>query len=285
MVLTINKTEGQPYYPSKLILRGGKPFLRENDLWIRKGSHKVLGGREDLEKIYARRYAKNSLEGKIELTFKNGTHTLELNVIRNLKRPSEVNKAEIMQQIAEKEELVRTSSKQYSELYGHYFPGRDVNSYQAMDLNTLRQRLKTVELNFANEDKYYLYENRADKLQLMINNSGTEYLKDVLVELIFPETVGIKIADHIHLNTYHQSVATGIDHQAGYPKVMHQKGMTTVNETLNEVRHRFPAQVFIKPLRIVALEEAAGKEIKVQARVYASNLPNPQPFELSISFK
>jgi predicted HTH transcriptional regulator len=84
MIITISNTNEQPYYPVKAINRGGKPFLKENDLWIRKGEHKVFGKREDLEKIYARKYAKNTLAGKINLKFKNDSDALEIAVISNL---------------------------------------------------------------------------------------------------------------------------------------------------------------------------------------------------------
>jgi hypothetical protein len=285
MLLTISDTKQQPYFPSKLITRGNKPFLRENDLWIRKGEHKVLGKREDLEKIYSRRAAKPSLEGKIDLSFKNGAHQLAIPVIKDLEWPSVVNKNEIQQEIAEKEELVRTNSKAYQAKYGGYYPGGHGTSYQAMDLSALRSSLETVDRNFADEDQYYLHEQRAFHLQLTINNSGNEHLKDVLIQLAFPDVPGFTVADHIYLNTYQRSVATGIDHQAGYPKVRRKDQDVIVSVTIGEVRHRVPDDIFIKPLRIVPTAELVGQEIKVQATVYASNLPNPQHSELSISFK
>jgi hypothetical protein len=285
MVLTISGTDAQPYYPSKLIMRGHKPFLKEHDLWVRKGSHKVLGGREDLEKIYARRYAKPSLAGKIDLAFKHGTRSLELPVIRNLELPSEVHKAAIIRQLFERQKLYDNHGRIYLERFGHYSPGEDGDSYEAMDLKTLKERLASVERNYLDENKHYLFEQRGTKLQLVINNTGSEHLKDVMIELIFPASPGFLISESVPLTTYQLSVATGIDYQAGYPNVTFQKELIVVHSSLGEVRHKFPAEVFIKPLRVVVLEQGAGTEIKVQATVYAGNLPEPQEFELNIKFK
>lgn len=285
MVLTIGGTDAQPYYPSKLIMRGNKPFLKENDLWVRKGSHKVLDGREDLERIYARRYAKPNLVGKIDLTFKHGTLSLELPVIRNLKLPSELHKAAITRQLFERQRLYDNNGRIYLESFGHYSPEEDGNSYEAMDLKTLKERLASVERNYLDENKHYLFEQRGTKLQLVINNTGSEHLKDAMIELTFPATAGFLISGNVPLTTYQLSVATGVDYQAGYPNVTFQEEMIIVLSSIGEVRHKFPAEVFKQPLRIVALEQAAGEELKVEAIVYASNLPNPQAFELTIKFK
>ena len=285
MVLTISDTREQPYFPSKPITRGNKPFLRENDLWIRKGEHKTMGKREDLEKIYSRRVTKPSLEGKIDLLFKNGSHLLAVPVISNLEWPSVVNKKEILQEIAEKEELISIDSKAYQARYSGYYPGGHGTSYRAMDLSALRSSLETVDRNFAEEDQYYLNEQRAYHLQLVINNNGHEHLKDVLIQLVFADIPGFSVADHIHLNTYQRGVATGIDHQAGYPKVGRKNQDIVVSVVIGEVRHRVPVDVFTKPLRIVPTAELVGQETKIQATVFAGNLPEPQTFELTLNFK
>lgn len=81
-----------------------------------------------------------------------------------------------------------------------------------MDLRTLEQRLESVGRNYADEDKFYIYEERGSKLELIVTNSGHEYLKDVSVELIFPKTPGLVIAERIHLNSFQSAVATGVDH-------------------------------------------------------------------------
>jgi hypothetical protein len=189
--------------------------------------------------------------------------------------PTAVNRAEIEEQIREKSYLISQDPKLYTARYGGYNYVRDSQSYQAMDLPTLNQRLETVTRDFSEEDDHYLNEERAYHLQLVISNSGQEHLKDIFVEIFFPMTDGLSIADHIYLNKYQRGGFSGID-QAGYPAVVTQKDRIVVQQKLDEVRHKIPADVFSKPLRVVPMEAATGKSVNITATVYASNLPEPQ---------
>jgi hypothetical protein len=205
------------------------------------------------------------LEGKIDLTFKNGGHELEIDCIKNIRLPTLENKEEIEKEIREKEELIRTDSNAYQARYGRYYLGSGLTSYSAMDLQTLRAR--------------------AYQLQLVMHNRGDKHLEDGLVKLTFPVLPGFGIAGHIYLNTYHLSVMTGIDHQDGYPKVQREPNQVIVTHNIGEVRHQVPAEVFGKPLRVIPMEETAGQTIEVMATVYGSNLPRPQDFKLHIKFR
>ncbi|MCD8739687.1 ATP-binding protein [Mucilaginibacter roseus] len=285
MVLVISDTNEQPYYPKKQLNRGNGPFLRPNEFWIRKGSRNVAGIREDLEKVYARRYAQTTLEGKIDLTFKNGRQSIELPILETLELPSEQHKAEIIKNLNHRQHIYENHGRIYIEKYGHYSPDEDGDSYEAMDINTLKERLANVERNYHDENHYHIFEEHGVKLQLTIANNGKEHLKDAMIEMVFPVTTGFYITDRVPLTTYQLSVATGIDYQAGYPKVKVQYEQIRVSHQIGEIRHKVPTEVFTKPLRLAALEVMRGADLKVQATIYAANLPNPQSFELTISFK
>lgn len=285
MVLTIWDTNNQPYYTKKTIYRGGKPYIKENDLWIRKGSRNAFGVRDDLEKIFKRRYVQQGLEGMIDLTFPNGDHELEIECIRNIKYPSLENKQEIQKQISEKEELLKNDPKTYQARYSGYYAGMGLLSYSAMDLQTLYDRLKTVEMNFSNEDKHYLNETRAYKLQFIIHNSGNKHLENGLVTITFPVLQGFTISNHIYLDTHQQAFVTGIDYQSGYPNVRNENDQVIVSHNIGEIRHRVPTEIYLKSLRIVPIENVAGQTVKITATIHGSNLPEPQKIELNIQFK
>jgi len=283
MVLTIKETVERPYMVVKELKVENKIILRKGEIWIRKGSHNKLATREDLEKIYARRFLSKELDGKVDLTFENDTHELEIACVRDIELPSVRERKQIEDQIHWKEELLRTDPPKYSERFGNH---RGLQTaYSEMDLPALRSRLSAVEMNYYSEDQYYLHETRACKLNFVIHNSGAKHLENAMIKLIFPATIGFTVAHHIYLTTPQQVIVTGIDYQEGYPRVERDKESIVVTEEIGEIRHLLPTRVFKQPLRLLPLEILNGHSIILKVTIFASNLQTPQNLELKINFK
>jgi hypothetical protein len=86
-------------------------------MWIRKRSHKLLIIRHDLDRIYKSKLKTSTLDGKVALTFVNGTTQLEIECVRNIVLPSDVQKRRIEEVIAERKKLSGTDPQQYQRLY------------------------------------------------------------------------------------------------------------------------------------------------------------------------
>ena len=54
------------------------------------------------------------------------------------------------------------------------------------DLTTLRGNLENVQKTFEEEDKYYLNEKTAQKLNIYLHNNSSEFLEDSSIEILIP---------------------------------------------------------------------------------------------------
>lgn len=232
--------------------------------------------RNDLDAMYAKKQASKGLEGMIAVTFENGKQILEVPCVRDIQLPSDTEKAELERAIQKKAATPPDPSP---------FAARSVpkDVYEAMELPNLEYSLAHVKQHFKQEDLHYLYETRAFKLNLMIDNNGEENLAETRVEILLPETHGLKIADHIYTKGELQIISLRRP-VAEYPHVCKNETTIQVVAETGNVRHRVPTPVFDIPLRMHASEEIAGQELALMVKVHGKNLKVPETFELRIRF-
>lgn len=162
----------------------------------------MLPGRADFDRIYRKRYAAVGLEGKLRLSFQNGSREIRIPCIRDIRLPSDAQKDEIENEIHFKEQLLGPDFFAYikdAKL-------KDPAGYKGMALHELRERLRTVKMNFHSEDIYYINKKRAFKLNLELLNNGTQFLEKALVVLTIPSVDGLTVVERIPFTTYQQAV-------------------------------------------------------------------------------
>ena len=284
MVLTIINPDNAPYEAVKQHLKEDKTIgIQIGERLIRKGSLKKPMNRDDLDRIYQERYAVKTLAGLIDVTFKNGERTLELECIRYISLPSAENRKQIEDEIHWKQELMDRSPRMYLEKFGTNVAGG--NDYRSMDLNELRRRLASVDMNFKGQDNYYLYEKRAEKLNFMIYNSGNSQLEDALLEIEFPWINDLFISDHIYLRDAQAAIAQLGDDRPAYPKVTKTDSTVSIRQEIRIFRHHFQQSVFLVPIRISPMIGLRGKTVDIIIKVHGANLTKPEETTLSIIFK
>jgi hypothetical protein len=277
MVLTIHEPGDQPYMAIKDYNKSDRQIIKKHQMLIRKGGTQLLISRHDLDRIYKRKFQRSFLDGKIELTFEDGKNELEIECVRNIELPSDREKAQILEQIEFKEDLLKTDAKLYTSRYANSFGGNQ--SYSEMSLPNLRANLQTVKRTYSTEDNHYLYETRAYKLNLIITNHGEMHLDKAMVILSFPIIDGLKIM-HTLMPTLYQVTVPDSRPRFNYPKITAGKENVEVEQRIGEVRHKLPVTIFETALRIYVGEELAGQTIPIFASVYASNLTKPYQTEL-----
>jgi hypothetical protein len=282
LVLRIVNPQNQPYETKRDIFLGNKIFLRQYDRWIRKGTHQMPMTREDLDNAYLKRYKIPDLKGKIDVRFENGEKRITIPCLNNINLPSEENKREIENEIHWKEDLRTRDPQKYYERFGN--SGVPHSDIKEMTLDELYQRQKDVKMNYADEDKHYLYEKRASLINFEILNDGTCQLENAMIVADFPVIEGLTIANRVFLNTVQIVVVTGENHQYGYPAVIRKGNTISVSQDIGTVRHHFPKLAFVKPLRVTAFPDVSGKAITVNVHIHASNLSEPELILLEITF-
>jgi len=281
-LLTIKNPTDQPYSAIKSLNNKSGVVIRQNEMYIKKGSHQLLMSRRDLDRIYQQKYKANGLEGKIELVFENGKKEIEIECVRNIQKPSQLEKRKIENEINSQEDLLNRSPREYLEKVSQRT--RSSQSYDQMDLPELKRQLASIERTYETEDRHYLYETRAYKLNLTVLNHGDKYLESVLLILSIADIEGLKVINYI-APMLHQVVIPANRPTYNYPKVEYQNGQTIVTQELKEVRHHFPTTCFETALRVFAGEALGKKMVRVKAKIIAANLNTPQEYELIVNFK
>jgi hypothetical protein len=281
VLLTILEPGDQPYHVVRDIGNGKAKLVGKNDSFIRKGSYQVRVSRKDLDRMFAKKYELSGLEGKMELTFDNGSREIQVPCIRHIRLPSDEEKVKIEKEIHLKDRLPGPDFLAYVEKFQSSNEIED--RYKAMSLPDLRYRLGNVKMNFHSEDVHYLFETRAFKLNLSLKNNGEKFLEKGLLRLIIPVTKHLTVVETISLNTYHISVPAFAP-VYDYPEVKTLGDHVSVTYEIGDVRHGMIGLVYKDALRLSAFEQLAGAVVKVEAQLLGANLRELQSFELVIKF-
>ena len=281
VLLTILEPGDPPYHAVRDIGNAKAKLVGKNDSFIRKGSYQIRVSRTDLNIMFAKKYESFGLEGRLELTFDNGSREIQVPCIRDIRLPSDKEKEEIEKEIHLKDRLSGPDFLAYVEK--HQSSKEIEDRYKAMSLPDLGCRLRNVKMNFQSEDVYYLHETRAFKLNLNLKNNGEKFLEKGLLRLIIPVTKHLVVVERIPLNTYHLSVPAFAP-VYDYPEVKTFGDHVSVTNEIGDVRHGMIGQVYKDALRLSAFEQLAGTEIKIEAQLFGANLRQQRTFGLVMKF-
>src|SRR5690606_28333047 len=119
--------------------------------------------------------------------------------------PSDEKKQEIEKVIQWKEELQKSAPPHLLKS-DYYHIENDITpimllqntTYEERSLNTLRSNLLKVGETYSEEDFYYIYEERSEKVNFYITNNGKEYLEDASIVLKIKKKEGLLVAKELY---------------------------------------------------------------------------------------
>lgn len=293
MILKIISPSDQPYMTIKDVTypKGGKVSLKANECWIRKGSYQLTATRGDIDKMYAAKIKESSFNGEIIMSFsEDGGDRIIIESIKNIEFPSEINRKKLEELIQQKEGLKEKNPTSYQlSIIQPLVPWQGTR-YEERSIETLKKNLENVEDIYAEEDWYYLFEEKGFKLNMEIYNNGNNYLEDATIEIKIPKIETLIIADQVHvihqknsnpLVSYSPRVSS-FD-ELNYPTVKEENGHYIVTEELGDIKHHIKMEAFKTPIRLVVGEAAIGADLKLQCKIFGKNLT--APIEKSLTIK
>lgn len=144
----------------------------------------------------------------------------------------------------------------------------------------LSERVRRVKKAVFEENAFELFEKNSQKVNITVLNDGDSYVEDASIRLTFPAQ-GLLVAGKIYPkpvphglleSTYaarHKIVAMD------YPSVESTDSVTTVTESMGDLKHKIQVEAFQEPLRIFLLPELLGHTVEVECTLFARNLPEP----------
>lgn len=279
-IIRIKNCTNKPY-----MMKKDFKSLNKGDCFIRKGSSQSRMIREDYDRIMAKRLRKDKFNGNVNIYFSGYPQdkeiTLETSDGRDL--PSERIARKIKQLIEEKKKQLKEDL--YINSVPHIKNPFFTVPYEKRSIAELEEDFRNVKERFRNQDYYEFFELRSHKLNITIINEGNEYIEDAEFHVDIDKMDGLIISEEIYNNpkdVSNFSGAIGTLDFMRYPKI-EDKGryIRIYNSTMLDglrkwdIKHHISEEAFLEPVRVLFLENLAGKVIPLKCKLYGKNLKEP----------
>ena len=290
-ILKIFNCFDQPYVMKKDFGR-----LKKGDCFIRKGSHQSKMTRRDLDRIFEKKIKKDKFDGKIQLSFSGYSpgQEIELMTTGDIKLPSQRAAEKIKKIIKEKKQLAKMktqsaaltgipaileSQKRLAEILRTAATPFASIPYEQRSLEELEKNLKEIDQTYCEDDYYELFELNSHKINISILNQGHMYIEDASIQVKIKKIDELLVADKVYEepknNIIIVSPRVSSYESMNYPEVDCSKSSIFIYQTIGDVKHHIPIDAFRVPIRIVLLDQLAGKVIEIKCKIFGKNLIEP----------
>ncbi len=287
-VLKLSGCTEQPYMMKKDF---GK--LRAGDAFVRRGSQQARLTRPDLDGMIARRARSGPEDADLIVSFSEDRVDTELTLIalRDVELASDRAKQKIEAILQEREQQRRNpgvagfgADLLPPTVFGSIFGG---TPYQVRSDEELRKNLEHIKKTYEEDDRYEMFEKHALRLNVYVQNDGTQYVEDATVELHLPKAPGLWVADRLYPKPEHGPLGMGGLHlltglSSGYPRVATKGNSIVVSDHHSSIKHRRTTKAFTEPLRIAAFKDLAGQTLRLEFLIHGKNLVAPYRRELRL---
>lgn len=285
MILVIKNPQERPYLTKKQVsYPTGNIFLRENELWIRKGDHQMPANRNDLENIYGRRAKDASFEGKVEVAFsETGTGFIEIEPVSSCVSPSEKAKKRINDRIKHLIGLRETDLDMYVKQSNLNLPG-SFRTYETSNIGQLESDLESLTSKYKKKDDLYYFEELPYKMNFSVLNNADSYIEDASIFFTFPKIMGMEVVKD--LVRPDRNMLQGPDPELlFYPTVSAVENGLVIAQDMGDIKHKIKEAIFKVDLRVLFLSSINISEIPIICELHGKNIKTPLKFTLLIRIK
>lgn len=261
--------------------------LRRGDAYKRVNDSVVKMGRRQLMDLFERKFRDAVSAGDIEIGFPGeiihkelGLRTCDLSEM-----PSALasNKLEEMLQIRNMSRRSGSTTMvarlTHARLYGTQEPYVDRSTEEIM------AELADIRSKYRNQDDDFLFNDRAQQLQLVVYNQGDDTLTDASLSLALPNHNSFYVADKLPPRLVNDRyVARTPDEIADYPGVTLKDNAIQVNCFVGDIPPGAPIEVFRTPLRVCCGTDIKGRRFGIRYALNAQNLRAPATGQLKLKF-
>ena len=270
--------------------------LKKGDSFIRKGTHEPRMTRRDLDIIIEKKIKKHKFDGKVQLSFSKygSSQEIELMVTSDIKLPSQRAFEKIKGIIKEKQlARIKTQNSDSTEIFSIFElqkrlienPFRITNPlspipYEQRTLEELQNNLKEVDQTYRDDDSYTFFELSSHKINISILNEGHTYIEDASIQLQINKIEGLLVAKKVYVEPKNEINSLVNLHvpsyeSMNYPEVNYTESSIVIYQRIGDVKHRLPINAFKVPIRIVFLDQLAGKVVEINCKLFGKNLIEP----------
>lgn len=278
-VIRIFNSNNPPYMLKK---EYGK--LKKGDSFIRKGSHQTRISRADIDFYFSQKSFNSSFNGEVDVKFESSNDiVLILNPPKNLNLPSDIAKLRIEKIIEEKESISKITNNLIPDFNSNILASFPGSAYGHRSIETLRTNLLNVKNTYYKDDLFYVFEEVAFKVNILLENSSDKYLEDASIEIYIPIVDFIYVADQVHRKQIQKGQIIGVAHvpepmsweHLNYPLVEVHDEYYLIKEDFGDLKHGLSSTALKVPFRLFLAPDCVSQIIEIKVKIYGKNLIKP----------
>ena len=261
--------------------------LRRGDAYRRINNESIKMGRRQLMELFERKFRDSISAGDIEVGFPGEIIHKQCSVatcdLSEMPSALASGKLEEMLQIRQRSRhsgsTTMVARLTHARLYGTEDP------YVDRSPEDLVAELKQIRGKFRNQDSNFLFNDRAQELQLVIYNQGGEQINDASVSLVLPNHNDFYVADTLPRRLVNDRfVDRSPDEIASYPAVSLKDDAIHVSCAIGDIPAGEPVNAFAMPLRLCVGSNLRGRRFGLRYAVQGQNLRAPARGQLKLKF-
>lgn len=262
--------------------------LRRGDAYVRANNGVMKMGRRQLAELFERKFRDAVSASDIEIGFPGEIihKDLTLDICDLTQLPSAEASKKLDQLIA-----VRTKSRNlgsttgiarltHARLFGSDDPYVDRTPTEIM------MEMKELRFKYRDRDNHFLFESRAERMQMVVYNQGKEPIIDASLSIVMPNHNAFYVAQTLPMVPRKDGfVDRTPDEIAAYPSVSLKDDSIQVSSKIGDIPVGEPVDVFVSPLRLCVGKDLGGKRFGVRYSLHGQNLRTPARGKLRIIFR
>lgn len=262
--------------------------LRRGDAYKRVNNAAIKMGRRQLLELFERKFRDSVSAGDVEVGFPGEIIHKELTIptCDLSKMPSALasNKLEEMLTIRNMSgnsgSTTMVARLTHARLYGTEDPYVDRSPEDILvELNQIRSK-------YRHQDYHFLFDERAERMQLVVYNQGEEPIIDASLSITLPNHNSFYVADTLPKRSINDRfVDRTPDEIASYPAVTLKDDSVSITAKIGDIPVGEPIEVFVSPLLMCVGSELRGRRFGMRYALHGQNLRAPAKGQLKIKFR
>lgn len=261
--------------------------LRRGDAYVRVKDTPVKMGRRQLQELFELKFHGSMSEDIVEVGFAGEIIYKDLKVptIDLSKMPSAIERGklgELIDVTRQSQDLGSASGLArltHARLYGSDSP------YEDRTPTSLLQEKSVAGETYEQEDRHFLFEINAQKIQLVVLNQSDNPIENASLSLLMPQHEAFYVANRLpDILRDGKFVDRGPVEIGDYPSVIIKDNAIHVSCSLGDIPGGAPVPAFERSLRICVGTELKGRKFGIQYALHGKNLRHPAQGKLRLLF-
>ncbi|MCH9004646.1 MAG: ATP-binding protein [Proteobacteria bacterium] len=262
--------------------------LRRGDAYIRTKDSALKMGRRQLAELFERKFRDSVSADDIEIGFPGEIihKELQLNCCDLSQLPSAEASKKLDELFAVRNQSKKTGSTTVMARLTHARLFGADDPYVDRSPTALVKEMKELRHKYRDHDNHFLFESRAEHVQMVVYNQGQEPIVDASLSLIMPNHNAFYVAATLPKVPRDDGFADRTpDEIAAYPSVSLKDDSVQVTSKIGDIPIGEPIDVFVAPLRLCVGKDLGGKRFGIRYALHGQNLRSPAKGKLRLIFR